>query len=156
MDSRRPDKALVSVSFSASVLPHSAPGTLPPSASMRCPCPAINYCCSTTEPAAFFSNRREKHAITALLANISSIWVLAERPRFGIITLIRVFIARSAAVFTKTRQTITSSIIRRLALISILVSLLSTPRVTLPLTTNMSYWVFVAPLGTRSKSIGRT
>src|SRR5436189_5871578 len=50
---------------------------------MRCPFPAINYCCSTTEPAAFFSNRREKHAITALLANISSIWVLAELPRFG-------------------------------------------------------------------------
>src|SRR5204863_9760066 len=69
---------------------------------------------------------------------------------------IRVFIARSAAVFTKTRQTITSSIIRRLALISILVSLLSTPRVTLPLTANMSYWVFVPPLGTRSRSIGRT
>src|SRR5437762_652296 len=30
MDSRRPDKALVSVSFSASVLPHSAPGHIAP------------------------------------------------------------------------------------------------------------------------------
>ena len=132
------------------------PGTLPPIGQHALSVPGMNYCCSTTELAANFNNPREKHAITALLANISSICVLTKLPRFGIIILTRVSIAPTAAAFTKTRQTTTSSITARLALISIPLSLASIPRVTWPLTTNISYGVFVTPLGTPSRSIGRT
>ena len=63
-------------------------------------------------PAAITSNRREKHAPTALLANIRSISVLSRRLRPGIIIRTRASIAHSAVAFMKMRRIITSSITR--------------------------------------------
>ena len=79
--------------------------------SMLCPSRVINYCSSIMEPAAIFSNRREKHATTAPLVSIRSISALLRRLRPGSITRIQVSIASFAIAFMKMRW-IATSIIR--------------------------------------------